>query len=137
MTFAIIGLGKEGFALGKEIVKHGHKIVGIDLDFEVTRRAKEFFSSVWKLDATKKIDLNKLPLSSIDYIVILIKNEKANLLSSLLLKDLGCKEIWTCYTSPLQQAALESININVMTEGDCGDSKGLFNKIYSHLPQVE
>jgi len=132
MTFAIVGLGKEGLSLGKEILKQHHQVIGVEIDPKIAERAKQFFPVV-TLDSTKKEDLKKLPWQTIDYIIVSIKNEKTNLLSSLLLRELGQKDIWSFYTSPLQKNALKFLNIDIISKEDQENPKEQFYKITGRI----
>lgn len=130
MKFAIIGLGKEGLSVGKEFMEQGHEIIGIDLDSERTERAKEVLPLVMKLGPTKKKELEKLPLSTIDYFILFIENEQENLLSSLLLKDLGQKEIWSYLTSDLQNYSLQTLGIHVFSKEDAKNPKDFVHQVF-------
>src|SRR5690606_5486886 len=93
--FAVIGLGRFGSTIALELARLGHEVLGVDQD---RRRIDEVVDQVTHAviaDAEDEKALRELDISSYDAVVVAIgENIEANILSSLVVKSLGVKEVW-------------------------------------------
>lgn len=88
--FAVIGLGRFGMDLTMELASEKAEIIAIDRDEELVNEIKNFVSVAVALDATKSAALREHGLDEVDVAVVSIgDNFEANILTALLLKDIG------------------------------------------------
>ncbi|OIO02109.1 hypothetical protein COY52_00995 [Candidatus Desantisbacteria bacterium CG_4_10_14_0_8_um_filter_48_22] len=92
--FAVIGLGKFGLAVAKTLTEKGCQILVIDSDEERVREAGEFAASAIQMDATDEEALRKVGFESIDVAIVSVgENLESSILITLLLKEIGVKEV--------------------------------------------
>ncbi|MFW5996012.1 MAG: potassium channel family protein [Halanaerobiaceae bacterium] len=88
--FVVVGLGRFGVSLARSLSENGHNVLAIDTDPE---RVQDIASSVThavEADATDEEALKTLGVRNFDVAVVSIGNNiHANILSTLILKELG------------------------------------------------
>lgn len=93
-SFAVIGLGRFGYSVAKELSNNGADILAIDKIEENVNSVAEFINNCAICDSTKKKDLEDLGFKSIDHAIVAIGNNlEASILTTINLKALGVKEI--------------------------------------------
>ncbi len=116
MKILIIGFGHLGECLSAKFLEKGWEVIVLD----IKPNKKSLNSNSSKLtflqgDATKKDLLAKIDWKDISEVYICIrKNEAANLLASLLLKDMGVPNVTAAYLSDLQAQALSYKEIRIL-----------------------
>ncbi len=92
--FAVIGLGKFGFAVAKALSEKGCEVLAIDSDEEKIHEASGFATQAIQLDATDEGALKKVGIEDIDVAVVSVgENLETSILITLLLKEIGVKEV--------------------------------------------
>lgn len=116
MKILIIGFGHLGKCLSARFLEKGWEVIVLDIDPEKLS-CDPGSSNISFLvgDATKKYVLEKIDFDHISEVYVCIrKNEAANLLSSLLLKDMGVSNVTSTYFSDLQAKALSYKGITIL-----------------------
>lgn len=112
-SFCIIGLGRFGLTVAKTIAELGHEVLGIDIDEEVVQKASPYMTHVAIMDTTDEDALASLGISNFDVVVIAIgDNLQANLLTVLLLKELGVKYLVAKAQTNIQGRMLQKIGVD-------------------------
>ncbi|MGA1875170.1 MAG: potassium channel family protein [bacterium] len=110
---AIVGLGKFGSTVARELTERGAQVIAIDEQKERVEELKEFVTYAVTANATDENALRALGIQDVDAAAICIGEDvEANLLTTLLLKKLGIKEIWARAISPLQQEILRALEVD-------------------------
>ena len=88
--FAVIGLGRFGFSVAQTLSKAGYDVLAIDSNEESVQGISEFVTHVVQADTTDENSLKAIGIRNFDVVVVAIgENVQANILTTLLLKELG------------------------------------------------
>ncbi|KPK97609.1 MAG: hypothetical protein AMJ95_08290 [Omnitrophica WOR_2 bacterium SM23_72] len=110
---AVIGLGKFGVSVARELCEKGAQVIAIDKNKERVEDLKHCVSYAATLDAVDKDALKSVGIQDIDIAIVSIGDDiEANLLATLLLKKLGVRKIWSRAISPLQQEILKALEVD-------------------------
>lgn len=111
--FAVIGLGKFGFAIAKTLAEKGCEVLAIDTDEEKVREASLFTTSAIQLDATDENALKKVGVEDVDVAIVSVgENLEASILITLLLKEIGVKEVIAKALNPHHAKVLQKIGVD-------------------------
>lgn len=92
--FAVIGLGRFGASVARTLFRLGYEVLAIDENEEVTQKFSDEVTHVVQADTTDENSLKALGIRNFDVVVVAIgDNIQANVLTTLLLKDLGVPHI--------------------------------------------
>lgn len=121
--FAVIGLGRFGGSLARELTSLGYEVLGIDLDEEAVEEMKDHLTHVVIADTTDEEVLKSLGIRNFDVVVVAIGEDiQASILTALLLKDLGVKQVVIKAASHLHGKVLTKIGVDrvIFPERDMG-----------------
>lgn len=91
----VIGLGRFGSSVSRELHKLGHEVLAIDMDPEKVENVADYASQATVADATDKSQLKAMGVRNFDQAIVAIgDNLQASVLCTLMLKELGLKEVW-------------------------------------------
>ena len=110
---AIIGLGKFGSTVAKDLTDRGAQVIAVDESKERVENLKEHVTYAVTANATDEAALRAIGIQNVDVAVVAVGEDvEANLLATILLKKLGVKKIWARAISPLQQEILKSMEVD-------------------------
>jgi trk system potassium uptake protein TrkA len=121
--YAVIGLGRFGSSLAKELIKLGHEVLGIDQDEEAVDDMSEVLTHVVVADSTDEEVLRSLGIRNFDCVIVAIGSDiQASILTAILLKDIGVKQVVTKALSELHGKVLHKIGVDrvIFPERDMG-----------------
>ncbi|SFE16425.1 trk system potassium uptake protein TrkA [Paenibacillus catalpae] len=121
--FVIVGLGRFGSSLGRELIKLGYEVLGIDRDEEAVQEMSNVLTYTVSADCTDEETLRSLGVRNFDCGVVAIGDDiQASILTTILLKDLGVKRVVAKAMSELHGRVLEKIGVDrvVYPERDMG-----------------
>ncbi|GGD74894.1 potassium channel family protein [Paenibacillus nasutitermitis] len=121
--FVIIGLGRFGSSLSKELVQLGYEVLGIDKDEEAVQDMSQLLTHAVVAESTDEEVLRSLGVRNFDCGVVAIGDDiQASILTTILLKDLGVKKVVAKAMSELHGRVLEKIGVDrvVYPERDMG-----------------
>jgi trk system potassium uptake protein len=108
--FAVIGLGRFGGSLVKEFHHLGVEVLAVDVNEEKVKRYSQFATHAVVANAINENNLKDLGLKNVDLVIVSFGgNIEASILTTLLLKDLGVKQVWVKALSENHQKVLEKI----------------------------
>src|SRR5690606_6753937 len=88
--FAVIGLGRFGSSICRELCKEGEEVLAVDIDEDRVNEFKDIASYAVIADSTDELVLKELGFSNIDHVIVAIgDNIHASILTTLLLKEIG------------------------------------------------
>ncbi|TYP71295.1 potassium channel family protein [Paenibacillus methanolicus] len=121
--FVIIGLGRFGSSLAKELVELGYEVLGVDKDEEAVQDLSQVLTHAVVAEATDEDVLRSIGVRNFDCGVVAIGDDiQASILTTILLKDLGVKKVVAKAMTELHGRVLEKIGVDrvVYPERDMG-----------------
>ncbi|MFD1956162.1 potassium channel family protein [Paenibacillus thailandensis] len=121
--YVIIGLGRFGSSLGKELMKLGYEVLGIDKDEEAVQEMSDILTHAVVAECTDEEVLRSLGVRNFDCGVVAIGDDiQASILTTIQLKDLGVKKVVAKAISELHGRVLEKLGVDrvVYPERDMG-----------------
>jgi trk system potassium uptake protein TrkA len=140
---AIIGLGNFGFSVAEELAKKGCQVICVDAAMERVQAIKDLVLNAVQADATDERALRAVGISEVDVAVISLgDNREASILATMILQDLGVKEIVVKVVSDLHARVLKRLGVSrvVFPEKDMGKrvaERLLAPQILEHLELSE
>ncbi len=115
MQFAIIGLGRFGLSLVKELHRMGLDILAVDLDKNKVNVARDYATYAVEADSTDEQVLKTLGIRNFDVVVVAIgENVQSNILTVILLKDMGVPMVVAKAQNHLHGRVLEKIGTDLV-----------------------
>lgn len=120
--FAVIGLGRFGSSVARTLSEKGKEVIGIDLREQVVQEMSEVISQAICVDAKDEKALKALGIQNVDVAIVAIGDLEASILITLMLKEMGIKEIVAKAVTEDHKKVLEKIGATriVMPERDMG-----------------
>ena len=108
--FVVIGLGRFGSSVARELIHLGHSVLAIDSSEAKVQEISEVVSHAVYADATEEESLRALGIRNFDVAVVAIgENIQASILTTLILKELGVSTVVVKAASALHAKVLERI----------------------------
>lgn len=93
-SFIVIGLGRFGLSVVKQLAKQTNQLIAIDVDESRVDLVKNEVEQCFCCDCTNKNVLEELNVSKIDHAIVAIGNNlEATILTTMNLKELGVKKV--------------------------------------------
>ena len=121
--FAVIGLGRFGMSLCKELSEQGAQVLAIDIDEVSVKKAAEVAAQAVVADCSNEETVAELQLESYDVVMVSIGDDlNASILTTLVLKDAGVKSVWVKAKDKYHAKILNKIGANkvITPEQDMG-----------------
>ncbi|MFB9277900.1 potassium channel family protein [Cohnella cellulosilytica] len=121
--FVIIGLGRFGSNLGRELIRLGYEVLGVDRDEEKVQELSGVLTHTIVADATEEEVLRSVGARNFDCGVVAIGDDiQASILATILLKELGVKKVVAKAVSDLHGRVLERMGVDriIYPERDMG-----------------
>lgn len=122
-NIAVIGMGRFGTALARELMANGHEVLGIDTDEALVQQMSEELTHCVKADTTQESVLHELGILEFDSVVVAIGGDiEASILTTSLLLQLGVKSVWAKANSEPHGRILEQLGAHkvILPERDMG-----------------
>ncbi|MFA7561713.1 MAG: TrkA family potassium uptake protein [Candidatus Izemoplasmatales bacterium] len=112
-SFAIIGVGRFGQALIEELIKLEAEVLVIDKNFDKIEKIAKMVTNAVCLDSTDIEALKEVGISSYDTVIVATgMNVDNSILTTLVLKDLGVKEIYVKVQSEYHARVVEKLGVD-------------------------
>lgn len=121
--YVVIGLGRFGASISKELIKLGYEVLGIDKDEEVVDELSSVLTHTVVADATDEEVLKSLGVRNFDCAVVAIGDDiQSSILAAIVLKDLGIKKVVAKALSELHGKVLNKLGVDrvIYPERDMG-----------------
>ena len=93
-SYAVIGLGRYGLAVAKELVKNGADVLGVDADINIVNSVISDIPYCKCADITDPEVMRQLGIANVDVVVIAMANHlEASVMAIMLCKELGVKTV--------------------------------------------
>ena len=114
-TIAVIGLGQFGSTVAKMLASMDHEVLGVDIDPEVVQKISPFITHAIVADTTDGEAIKALALSQFDIVIVAIgDNVQANLMTSMLLKEMNMPHVVSKAESDLQGKMLKKMGVDMV-----------------------
>lgn len=140
---AVIGLGKFGFHVAKQLDRLGHEVLAIDIDAANVQRIKDWSSRAVVLDALDKERLDALGITDFDTVVVSLGERiDASALITLHLKEVGIRNVVAKAGSEDHAKLLKLIGADEIVQPECEVAELLARRIgrrnlLDHIPLSE
>jgi trk system potassium uptake protein TrkA len=137
--FAVIGLGRFGGSICRELSSEGMEVLAIDIEEDKVAEYKNIASHAVIADTTDEKVLKELGIRNIDHVIVAIgDNIQSSILTTLMLKELGIKKITVKAQNDYHEKVLNKIGADqvVHPERDMGKRIAhsiISNNILDHL----
>jgi trk system potassium uptake protein TrkA len=111
-TVVVIGLGRFGGAVARELVSLDREVLGIDSVEDRVQEFSSYLTHVVQADPTNEEALRDLGVADFDAAIVAIGSSlEASILSASLLIQLGVKQVWAKASSEAHGRILEQIGV--------------------------
>jgi trk system potassium uptake protein TrkA len=108
--FVVIGLGRFGSSICKELYQLGHDVMAIDSSPERVDPIRDFASHAAVANATDEMSLRELGVRNFEHAVVAIgENLQTSVLCTLMLKEIGIPIVWVKAKDLQHQMILEKV----------------------------
>lgn len=108
--FAVVGLGRFGGSVCKELYSMGHEVLAIDINEERVNDYVAYSTHAVIANATDENVLLSLGIRNFEHVIVAIgDNIQASILCTMLLKELNVKQVWVKAQSDYHHKVLEKI----------------------------
>jgi trk system potassium uptake protein TrkA len=120
--FGVIGLGRFGTAVAKDLEKLGYPVLAIDTDPKLVDAVKEYVSFADIVDATNPDALAAAGIKNCDTVIVAVGDIESSILISLILEEFDIKNIIAKAASDVHERVLRKIGVKevVFPEADMG-----------------
>jgi trk system potassium uptake protein TrkA len=110
---AVLGLGRFGQALARELTRVGYEVLALDADERQVQAVADDVTHAVQVDFTDEDALNELGVGKFETAVVAVSsNIEASILTTVLLQRLGVRRIVAKAASELHGAILERLGVN-------------------------
>ncbi|QGQ98726.1 TrkA family potassium uptake protein [Paenibacillus psychroresistens] len=121
--YAVIGLGRFGSSLAKELIELGFDVLGIDSSEQTVEKLNGILTRAVIADSTDIEALKALGIGNFDCVIVAIGNDiQSSILTSMLLKELEVKTVVAKALTELHGKVLNKMGVDriVYPERDMG-----------------
>ncbi|MFG6116835.1 trk system potassium uptake protein TrkA [Thalassobacillus cyri] len=131
--YAVIGLGRFGGSICRELSQEGLEVLAIDLDEDKVNEYKEIASHAVIADSTDETVLRELGIRNIDHVIVAIgDNIQASLLTTVILEELGIKKITVKAQNDYHEKILSKIGADHVIHPERDMGKRIAHNIMSN-----
>ncbi len=122
-TYAVLGLGRYGTAVARELVDNGMEVVAVDSKQKIVNDAAAYLPICKCADVTDYEVISRLGIGNIDTVIIcMASNLEASVMAVTLCKEAGVKNVIAKCANEMQQKILLSVGADqvVFPENESG-----------------
>ncbi len=132
-TFAVIGIGRFGTSVCLELENLGHDVLAIDNNATAVNLISSEVEHAVILDATNEEALKEVGIKNVEHVVVAIgQDERASILTTLILIELGVKEITVKAQNEYHAKVLEKIGAKNVIQPEKEAGRRLARKVASN-----
>ncbi len=110
MQFCVLGLGRFGSSVALALAKKGHEVLAVDKDEDKVAAIESEVSQALVLDVTQERQLEALGMDHFDWVIVsMSQNIEASILSTLLAKELGARNVLSKASSEIHAKILRKV----------------------------
>lgn len=128
--FAVIGLGTFGYNVAVELAKKNIQVLAIDHDTEIVNRISQFVTQALVADATDEQAIEDAGVADCDSVIVSIgENIETSILATLIVKDLGVKNVIVKSISSWHSKVAAKLGANAVVYPELEMAKRLVDSI--------
>lgn len=109
-TYAVLGLGRYGLAIAKELVKKGAEVLAVDMNEGVVNDAIADIPFCKCADFTDQDVIEQLGIGDMDVVIVATANNlEASVMATMLCKEAGVKTVIAKCADEMQQKILKKV----------------------------
>lgn len=148
-SYAVIGLGRFGTAVAKELAKGGADVLAIDINEENVSDVAEYVTHAVKADITDADTMKTLGIGNVDTVIVAVgRSMEASILATITAKELGVPYVITKAQDEMHSKILTKVGADrviipekesgiriarTLNNGNCLD----FIELSEHVSMVE
>jgi trk system potassium uptake protein len=131
-VFAVFGLGRFGGTIVKEFHDMGMEVVAIDKDESKVNEYMNYATHAVCANAIDETILNQLGIRNVDHAFVSFGDEiQSSILTSLLLKEMGVRKVWSKAQNDSHAKVLEKIGVDKVIHPERDMAKRIAHLIIS------
>ncbi|WP_339249446.1 TrkA family potassium uptake protein [Sporosarcina sp. FSL W8-0480] len=131
--FVVIGLGRFGGSIVRELVELGADVMAIDVSHERVEEYAQIATTAVSADTTDESALRALGIRNFEHVVVAIgENIQASILTTLILKEIGIKRITVKAQNDYHEKVLRKIGADQVVHPERDMAKRLANNMVSN-----
>lgn len=131
--FAVIGLGRFGGSICRELSAEGMEVLAIDNDEDKINEYKNIATHAVIADSTDEATLKELGIKNIDHVIVAIgDNIQASILTTVVLTDLGIEKITVKAQNDYHEKILNKIGADQVVHPERDMGKRIAHNIISN-----
>ncbi len=122
-SYAVLGLGRYGYAVAKELVENGADVLVVDSDEQLINDIVDEFPICRCADITDADAIKQLGISNIDVAIVAVaSNLETSVMATTLCKDMGVKTVITKCANEMHCKILSKVGADkvVLPENEAG-----------------
>lgn len=122
-SYAVLGLGRYGYAVAKELVESGAEVLVVDFDEELINDVVDEFPICKCADVTDIDALEQLGISNVDIVIIAVASSlETSVMATTLCKDIGVETVIVKCADEMQCKILSKVGADkvVLPEFEAG-----------------
>jgi trk system potassium uptake protein len=113
LQVAVLGLGRFGSAVARELTQLGHEVLAVDLDPHVVEGIADDVTHAVQADITDNDALTELAIGSCDTVVIGVSEKlEVSIMAAVLVRQLGVSHIVAKAANDLHSQILRQLGVN-------------------------
>lgn len=131
-SYAVIGLGQFGTAVCEQLIENGADVIAMDMDEERVKHISKKVSTAFIADATQEDVLKNLGVGDVDTAIVAFgENEKASILTTVILKELGVRYIIVRVDNDYYAPIMKKLGANEIVSPQKSAGASLANRLGS------
>ena len=131
-SYAVIGLGQFGTAVCEQLIENGADVIAMDMDEERVKHISKTISTAFIADATQEDVLKNLGVGDVDTAIVAFgQNEKASILTTVILKELGVRHIIVRVDNDYYAPIMKKLGANEIVSPQKSAGASLANRLGS------
>ncbi len=130
--FAVLGLGRFGGSLVEEFVNLDVDVLAIDRNQEVVNKYTNTATYAVQANGVDEASLKSLGIRNVDHAIVSFGDDiEASVLVTMLLKDMGVKQVWVKAVNSYHQKVLEKIGADKVIHPERDMAKRIAHHVVS------
>ncbi|MGJ9458583.1 potassium channel family protein [Oceanobacillus sp. CF4.6] len=131
--FAVIGLGRFGGSICRELSQEGMQVLAIDSDEDRVNEYKNIAYHAVIADSTDEDTLREIGIKNFDHVIVAIgENIQASILTTVILTDIGIKKITVKAQNDYHEKILNKIGVDQVVHPERDMGRRLAHNIISN-----
>ena len=122
-TYAVLGLGRYGSAVAKELVENGAEVLGVDINENIVNEISAYLPLCKCADITDPEVIKRLGIANIDVVIVSMADSlEASVMAVTLCKEAGVKTVIAKCGNEMHQKILSKVGADkvVFPESESG-----------------